>query len=48
MMKHAVHTYNMSNSLATHVFDEQYNYTEEDKAKWDEHCDRIYGPGINK
>lgn len=48
MMKHAVHTYNLSNSMATHVFDEQYNYTEEDEINWNEHCNRVYGPGINK
>jgi len=48
MMKRAIHTYNMSNSMATHVFDKQYGYTEDDKAQWDEHCDRVYGPGINK
>lgn len=48
MMKRAIHTYNMSNSMATHLFDEQYGYTEDDKAKWDEYCDRVYGYGINK
>lgn len=48
MMKHTVHTYNMSDSMPIHVFDEQHNYTEEDEAKWDEHCDRVYGYGINK
>ena len=48
MMKHAIHTYNMSNSLATHLFDEQYGSTEDDKAKWDEHCNTVYGHGINK
>lgn len=48
MMKHAIHTYNMSNSMATHLFDEQYGYTEDDKAKWDEHCNTVYGHGINK
>lgn len=48
MMKHAIHTYNMSNSMAAHAFDEQYGYTEDDKAKWDEHCNTTYGYGINK
>lgn len=48
MMKHAVHTYNMSDSMPPHVFDEQYNYTEDDEAAWDQHCDRAYGYGINK
>lgn len=48
MMKHAIHTYNMSDSMPPHVFDDQHGYTEEDEAKWDEHCNRVYGYGINK
>lgn len=48
MMKHAVHTYNMSDTMPSHVFDKQYNYTEEDEINWNEHCNRAYGFGINK
>lgn len=48
MMKHAVHTYNMSNSMPSHVFDAQYNYTQDDELKWNEYCNRVYGTGINK
>lgn len=48
MMKHAVHTYNMSNSMPSHVFDTQYNYTQDDELKWNEYCNRVYGTGINK
>ncbi len=48
MMKHAIHTYNMSNSMPSHVFDAQYNYTQDDELKWNEYCNRVYGTGINK
>lgn len=43
MLKHAIHTYNMSDNMATHVFDAQYNYTQDDESKWDEYCNRVYG-----
>lgn len=48
MLKHAIHTYNMSNSMPSHVFDAQYNYTQDDELKWDEYCNRTYGTEINK
>lgn len=47
MMKHAIHTYNMSNSMPSHVFDAQYGYTQDDELKWNEYCNRVYGAEIN-
>ena len=39
----AIHTLNMSETLPHNLYNEKYDYTEEDKEKWDEFCKTIYG-----
>ena len=39
----AVHTLNMTETLAKNVLNSKYNYTGDVKKKWDEFCKTIYG-----
>lgn len=46
MLKRAVHTFNLSNSLPKHIHDAKYGYTEQDEKEWDEFCKLMYGTNL--
>lgn len=48
IIKRAIHTFNLNNTLPRHIHDEKYGYTEEDKKKWDEFCETMYGKDFNE
>ena len=43
----AIHTLNMSETLPHNIYNKEYDYTDEDKKKWDEFCEMIYGTNLN-
>ena len=45
-IKRAIHTFNITKTLVPHVHDEDYGYTEEDEAKWDDYCKTLYGTDL--
>ena len=47
-IKRAIHTYNLTKTLCSHIHDEEYGYTEKDEKEWDEFCGRIYGTDLKR
>ena len=45
-IKRAIHTFNLTKTLVTHVHDEKYDYTSDDEKEWDEFCEMIYGTNL--
>ena len=43
MLKRAVHTFNLTDTMPKHIHDEDYGYTEEDQKYWDEFTKSLYG-----
>lgn len=43
ILKRAVHTFNLTRRLPKNIHNAQYEYTDEDKAYWDEVCKTLYG-----
>lgn len=48
MMKRCIHTLNLNGTFPANIYNEQYHYTDEDKAKWDEFCETMYGKDFNE
>lgn len=48
IIKRVIHTFNLNNTFPRHIHDEKYGYTEEDKKKWDEFCETMYGKNFNE
>ena len=43
VQQRAIHTLNMSETLPHNIYDKEYGYTEDDKKKWDEFYEMLYG-----
>lgn len=48
MLKRAVHTFNLSQSLPSHIHDSKYGYTEQDEKEWDGFCKSMYGTNLKE
>lgn len=48
MLKRAIHTFNLTDFLPKHIYDGQYNYTEEDEKTFDELCKCQYGTDLKQ
>lgn len=45
-IKRAIHTFNLSRTLPSHIHDKEYGYTDEDEKQLDKFCETIYGTDL--